>query len=599
MSDDTVRELIQQLKADNEALKQQLQADREANVAALTRLNDTLIRAFAVGQGPSVPNITPGPAPPNIVTIPHSIGTPVLSPLRGSRRTTGSFSLTADERNGPPRSVFSGITGLTGDSDTDSGDDESFFVQQYLPTDSHAEEGLRLYLKQHEFDEYGGMILGPIRHDKGFLDRSNLFTDDESTSKRNEDHVHGVVYDVGTDGAALLSRTDSKSLSQAMFQSLSQTNVDPSKRQAVGRIAIVREPSALLFGVCHYTLRSHFDMDGLYRLLSNESATKAYMRSGFKRDARRQRTFVFAIKAFTIVAENRKPFLWQKSDKDLTSSPTHIPITTCSSVIALSLSGAHIKSVKSKTRRAITKVGHVYDPFAPWRVLNIQCYPDWKSTVDDHEANRHYVNGPDAFLVTLLTEYRDATKRFMDINKRIVTLVTPPPEFMFDRNTRDLLLFEDETYTYSRRYFWAFQTLATMNDSIEALIHAYRETFTDDVWNGKDKMLWPGQKDQSSRFNNWRRKMGNLRKEFEVEIGQLEKVLEMNIREQKDIKSLRDQLFSGTSVLESRKSVEQTRITVQQGHNVKLLTLVNLVFLPLTFCTSTYQQNSMQNDRRG
>lgn len=34
------------------------------------------------------------------------------------------------------------------------------------------------------------------------------------------------------------------------------------------------------------------------------------------------------------------------------------------------------------------------------------------------------------------------------------------------------------------------------------------------------------------------------------------------------------QLFSGTSVLESRRSVREAQITVQQGHNIKLLTLV-------------------------
>lgn len=65
------------------------------------------------------------------------------------------------------------------------------------------------------------------------------------------------------------------------------------------------------------------------------------------------------------------------------------------------------------------------------------------------------------------------------------------------------------------------------------------------------------------------------------------------------------QLFSGTSVLESRRSVREAQITVQQGHNIRLLTLVccpafgykfvkaltfckkvTIFFLPLTFVTS-------------
>jgi hypothetical protein len=74
------------------------------------------------------------------------------------------------------------------------------------------------------------------------------------------------------------------------------------------------------------------------------------------------------------------------------------------------------------------------------------------------------------------------------------------PTFMFDGKLRDMLLFEDKRYTYSRRYFWAFQTLATMNDSIEAMIDTYKETFTDEVWTGEHNYIWPGTKDQSSRY---------------------------------------------------------------------------------------------------
>lgn len=87
--------------------------------------------------------------------------------------------------------------------------------------------------------------------------------------------------------------------------------------------------------------------------------------------------------------------------------------------------------------------------------------------------------------------------------------------------------------------------------------------------------------------------MRELRNDFELAIKELEKIHEFNQREQKDIKSLRDQLFSGTSVLESRKSVQQTAITVQQGHNIKVLTLVSIFFLPLTFVTSIFGMTNM------
>lgn len=81
----------------------------------------------------------------------------------------------------------------------------------------------------------------------------------------------------------------------------------------------------------------------------------------------------------------------------------------------------------------------------------------------------------------------------------ILTVTRLQPSLMFDGKLRDKLLFEDKGYTYSRRYFWAFQTLATMNDSIEAMIATYKETFTDEVWTGENKYIWPGTKDKSSR----------------------------------------------------------------------------------------------------
>lgn len=46
--------------------------------------------------------------------------------------------------------------------------------------------------------------------------------------------------------------------------------------------------------------------------------------------------------------------------------------------------------------------------------------------------------------------------------------------------------------------------------------------------------------------------------------------------------------FSGTSVHESRRSVEQAFIAVEQGRNIKVLTICTIAFLPLTFVTSVY-----------
>jgi hypothetical protein len=82
--------------------------------------------------------------------------------------------------------------------------------------------------------------------------------------------------------------------------------------------------------------------------------------------------------------------------------------------------------------------GHLYETFncfsregtnnvfLQWHVLNIQCYPDHKHSMDSHDSTKHYVNGPEAFLTTLLAEFKDSQKRFEDIYNRISKLVTPP-----------------------------------------------------------------------------------------------------------------------------------------------------------------------------
>jgi len=78
--------------------------------------------------------------------------------------------------------------------------------------------------------------------------------------------------------------------------------------------------------------------------------------------------------------------------------------------------------------------------------------------------------------------------------------------------------------------------------------------------------------------------MATLRKEFERQVRCLEKLHEENDDRRKEIRTLRDQLFSGTSVLESRKSVELSAVTILQGHNVKLLTLVSTARLSPFIC---------------
>ena len=117
---------------------------------------------------------------------------------------------------------------------------------------------------------------------------------------------------------------------------------------------------------------------------------------------------------------------WQLADEELEEGETHVPISRCSSVVALSLAGEPISKIRYRGRRPDKKIGDVYDPFAPWRMLSIQAHPDWRSSIDAHDSTKHYVNGPEAFLVTLRSEFKDAQKRLKDVYDGISKLVRTP-----------------------------------------------------------------------------------------------------------------------------------------------------------------------------
>jgi hypothetical protein len=151
------------------------------------------------------------------------------------------------------------------------------------------------------------------------------------------------------------------------------------------------------------------------------------MNRAFETSPIRQRSFFFVFKYYTVVGENLTPAPWQAFDDRPPDrrSPDHIDITECSSVLALSLGGVQTREVKVKVKKKTLK-GVVYDSFAPWHLLNIQCFPDDQHSTRSEEAKKQFCNGPHAFLDALCVEYRDAVKRYTQVNEMITKLITPP-----------------------------------------------------------------------------------------------------------------------------------------------------------------------------
>ena len=582
---------------DNDTVKQlleKLETDRTAYLATQNKLQEALVQILQGQNSPQNAVNQAGFHTPQFgrtLSAESDADANFRKPNSITSRRTGSFGLEGVTRR---------LTSLySAEDSSDSEDGESYYANEPLPEEEFNEEQLRDHIRSHQWNQHEKLIFGPIIRSDKLYSPASLFAEEEHTA--DAEHTTADVYEVSEDGSPLQrSRSDvahGHGGDYAAWDTLRATNNTTERKQAVGRIIVLREPSALLYGALHLTMNTHFDMSSIYRMLiSDQQRTKAYVAGSSLEDPRHQRSLVFCFKYHTLVGENREPLEWQNHDDDIAESAKdgHIPISTCSSVVALSLAGPPARKFRRNSRRTRKpEVSHVYDPFAPWHVITIQNFPDWNSEVDLHETSHHYVNGPDAFLVTLLHEYRDAAKRFRLLARAVGQHTMPSARTMFDETTRDELIFESGDFIYTRRYFWASQTLGTLSAEIEAFVTVYKDTFTEDVWAGTNRTLFPGPASTSARFANWRKKMNHTRKQFDVVITDLENVQGFIAKQQKEIKSLREWLFSGTSVQESRQAVKQALITVEQGYNVKLLTLVTIFFLPLMFVTGVFGMTNM------
>lgn len=575
-------------------LIKRLDEQRDAYLETNHLVRELLIAASPTSQAP--------PAPLESLESP---ATPVRDTPRSPGGSQTTFLPTWRKQSAGLDSVItsSASRATTGEGSDDEEGGEEYYVQTPLEQQQYDHEGLRHHLRSFKWTDAARTLLNGVVDDAAFMRKPTLFPTQKGPAPDRSHFSHHQVFDVGADGAPLpvelpeSERPPSNAL--VIWNTIKDVNMSEhsQERTAVGRISVLRELSPILFGACHYTMHRHFDVDELYRHLLSTEGSSASLHRIYDEDERRRRSFVFNFEYVTLLGEDCMPLPWQLSDHQQDRRADHIAITRCSSVVALSLGGKPIKKLKNRSRRAKTAhtYGYVHDPFAPWQVLNVQCYPDWKSREDIHDSTRHYVNGVEAFVASVLGEFGDAEVRFEEVYHRITRLVTPPLDFMFDSDVRERLLFEDAGFTYVRRYFWAAQTLGIINDSIKAMVDAYEDNFTDEVWTGAHKTLWPLEEESRPRNVYFRKKMASLRLRFDAQIRSLKKLVGEIDDRRAEIKNLREELFVGTSIQESRKSVENSDITVQQGHNIKILTMVSIFFLPLTFVTSVFGMTNVSD----
>jgi len=143
-----------------------------------------------------------------------------------------------------------------------------------------------------------------------------------------------------------------------------------------------------------------------------------------------------------------------------------------------------------------------------------------------------------------------------------------------DPDMHDGLLFDDDTFSRSRKYFWAINYLAEIDISIAENITQL------ELWVSRSRKFGPDTTKYLADAVESRQAVRPISESLGL-------LLDMRARlkaQREEAIALRDGLFSASGVMESRAS---TRL----GENVKLLTFVSIFFLPLSFCMSLWSIN--------
>jgi hypothetical protein len=124
-------------------------------------------------------------------------------------------------------------------------------------------------------------------------------------------------------------------------------------------------------------------------------------------------------------------------------------------------------------------------------------------------------------------------------------------------------LSDDPNFSRSQNYFWAIQIYRLFEETLTKTITTWEDFKNDSL----DKL-------NNGRIEHWDEQVQVIDKS----IGSLRDKLKRVQESRREITGLRDGLFGAMSLFDSRTAV-------RQGDNIRLLTYINILFLPLTFCT--------------
>jgi hypothetical protein len=165
--------------------------------------------------------------------------------------------------------------------------------------------------------------------------------------------------------------------------------------------------------------------------------------------------------------------------------------------------------------------------------------------------NVDFVNYAEAFLWAVGQELSGIRRELRRVSQHIALLAVPSvsaeswnnnrnsdmgqDEFLFNEAYRDSLIFEDTSYSNSKTYFWALQSLRTVNDCIISLLAAW-DSFDNfllsDFLSGLDEVDHTQQELKGSN--------GSCLLHIKEEVVKLKELQTANLARQEEIESLRD-----------------------------------------------------------
>ncbi|KAF2440099.1 hypothetical protein P171DRAFT_118412 [Karstenula rhodostoma CBS 690.94] len=460
-----------------------------------------------------------------------------------------------------------------------------------LPHRSFVHEDLRRHLLKHQFLGLERELLKSVLSNKRLLQRPCLFHTGPGIPNDRSHYSHFQVYNVAPGGVVIHAEPHTDTPTSKALEYWSYIKDTPhlgtGDHDVVGRITIAREASPILLAALHLTHSPFMDMRSIFDALgAHESAAATCTSKIVDKDDGSGYTIqaIFSLAYHTIVGDECRPMEWQPHDEDV-HAITKIRLSQCNTVVALTLfDGIEWESEKSEIREYYASRIRPNRPSSTWQVLNLQCFPDWKATTDAFENDHGILHGVEAFFTAVLSEFQDAKNRFWEVHNAIARLVTPSHGFIFRESLRDERLFDDASFVWTRQCFWALHVLAMIDKPISEMLKM--ATILPSLPYLRLPSMPKGAMAMQQCISPSDKRLQIILGQINTASQDLEAIIKQNAALKTQIQSLQSTLFNGTSVLESRR-------TVQQGENVKLLAMVNVFFLPLTFITSVFGMTNM------